>query len=476
MLRGVVIAVPALLAGCLEIPPAATSVDAAAHDAAALPDAAACLDLDEDLWFAGSVGGCLDGRALDCDDGDAARHPGAREVAGEDMGCRGAVWDGVGAMPGIVAGVAGGDLEVTVGALRLELDDSVGHALASVQLGDSGELLYRGGVEERYAGVEAWQRFFSHRPGDGDARTVLVESPAVLRVQVAWADGASLTGTTTWTIHGGSGRVYRREVLDLETVQTISNVTAYQALDGAALGWIDWQSNPGAAEQVAFGAPDFSANALGETSWMCGFRAGALGFEVGMLSRPDASSTSVRSTRLTTQRDVDDVDVIAMQYDWSVSAQPSASASYAGNFQMIVMPTVGAPCGQVEAADQAWEAPPQVSVVARSGTVLAAVTEEDGDGDGYAEAGGYYTLDAGASPLQIALAPAGSVAGPVLFRISGLPAGEPYVESVEGEEVTRMLHGRDYLMSAEVPGGGDRWLLSLIAPGRGLWVTSPPPL
>lgn len=467
MLRAGGLVAAAGLAGCLSTPDEAPS-DAADHDAAWV-----CADGDGDHWPAGRGGACETAEHLDCDDDDPAEHPGAYESASPiaDVDCDGVAWDGSGRMSAVVAAGVADDLMVTIGSLELRIDDDAGHSIADLRVTPSDNLLFTGPMNERLIAVEAWQSFFSWEDGgDEDTLDVQVDSRALLRFQVGWADGTDMTGTTTWTMHAG-GRLYRRDEIDLATPPSESNVTAYVALDDSAITHVDFANNPGAPIEVPPFAPsvfDTWANTTPSEQWLCAFHDSAM-HEIGFLADATASVTteSVRITR--SQGASSDTAQLALQYDWNIGGPPAAVGAYSGSFQIVAGPSAGGACATTAQADQAWREPPRL--ILRDGTPGTAPPGEDANDDDFAEGGGYWPVVATSSPFEIELMSGGSVPATITFRIEGLPDGDPVITVEHDLTVTRYVHGRDYLLHQ---GGGFTWLVIRAIPGNVIRIVPPP--
>lgn len=462
MPRRGVIGIAALLPACVSIPPAMEQPD---------PDAASpipCTDEDGDGWYAGEAGMCADAAYLDCADGDPARHPGALELGdgASDRDCDGVTWDGQIEVAELEISEVIDDLQVIVGDVVMQFDAERGHSLASLEILGSGELLYDGPMNERLVGIEAWESFFSYTPGS-DTRSEDLRSPTLLRFQVDWADGTDMNGTTIWTLHAG-GRIYRRDQFILSTSPSQSSISAYLALEGPRFEAVDFASN-GAPIAVTFPTPGvttFYAQPAPAEEWVCAF-AGAGQYQVGLLS--DATlSTTAETERLTIGHGCcDDTRHVSLQYDWYFGGPSPAPGMFSGNFQIVAAPTA-ADCAPTIAADLAWRDPPSLAIT--NGEILPAGPEDD-DGDGFAEGGGYYEIQAsGEAPLEIELVN-GTIAETVTFQIWGLVVFDPViVVEHEGTE-TRMARGRDYMLDRM---GEAIWLVIRAPVGGTIRIVEPP--
>jgi hypothetical protein len=470
MLRAAGIVGIAGLTACLSTPDA-VPLDGAAIDGASLDAALICEDGDGDHWPAGQGGACETAEHLDCNDEDAAEHPGAYESANPvgDVDCDGTAWDGTGRMTEVVSAEAGGSLTVTIGALQLVIDDEQGHSIADLRVTPTDNLLYTGPMQERLIAMEAWQSFFSWEDaGAEDIRAIEVDARPVLRFQVDWNDGTDLEGLTTWTMHAG-GRLYRRDVAQLHQAPSQNNVTSYVALDDSAVTHIDFEN--GTAEPIVFaeGTFEIRANTPG-SRWLCAYHATG-DYEIGFLAQP-TTSEAIDGSRITWSQTSPDPSgttaQAALQYDWT-GAAPPAIGDYTGSFQIVAGPNPGSPCTTVSAADAAWRNAP--SLLLTGGTAGTAPGGEDADGDGFAEGGGYWPVVATTSPFEIELEDAGSVPATITFRIEGLPDGEPVLTVDHDEVVTRYIHGRDYLLHRE---GTFTWLVIRAIPGNVIRIVPPP--
>lgn len=459
MLRPGVIGIAGLLSACVSIPPAAQ------EDASV---GVPCADQDDDGWFAGEDGMCEDALYFDCADGDPESHPGALELddGASDRDCDGVTWDGEVEVAELEISDALLDLQVIVGDVVMRFDAERGHSLASLEILTSGELLYDGPMNERLVGVEAWESFFSYTPG-GDIRTMHARNPAVLRFQVDWSDGTDMNGTTMWTIHAG-GRIYRRDQLILATQPSGNSISAYVALEGPRFDRIDFASNA-TPITVAFPTPGvttFHAQPPPDEEWVCAFHTTG-GYQVGLLSEATASSSAETERATIGHGCCDDTRHVSLQYDWYFGGPTAPTGSFSGNFQIVAVPG-DAECAPTIAAELAWRDPPTLAL-SGGGTILG-TGGEDEDGDGFAEGGGYYAIQAGTSPFEIELIN-GIIWETVTFRVDDLPAGDPVILIEQEGTTTRLARGPDYMLSREGP---STWLVIRALVGDTITIVSPP--
>ncbi len=449
---------PAVLGGCIDIPPAAVT----------------CADRDGDHWLGGAGGACDELTLRDCDDDDAAIHPGAREV--EDAGDRDCFAGVGGAMPPLTLTQDGQDLSITLRDTVMGFEAFEGHAMTTLRIAGGPQLLHDTVSNERYVGVEAWPSFFSWGAGGAAGRTVPVQTDTVVQMVVTWsvADvtppgaGVGMQGTTRWTFHA-DGRVFRREEATVVSTDSISNVTTYIALGGDAATSIDWAGSGGAvAVTYPQGTLDIHATGAAETAWLCA-ASPAANREIGMMTLPTVSTAPGRPRITGSMADGTAASrLLSLQYDWKAGASESAAGSYAANIQQVAGGIEGDPCEATANAALAWASPPTLTVTNGSNPPLT--TGEDNNGDGFAEGAGYYPIVATGTPLEIAISATGVVGRAVSFRIAGLPPGDPVVELLRGEEPQRLGNGRDYLLADD---GEARWLVVEAIAGDTLRLTSP---
>jgi hypothetical protein len=203
--------VVALLAGCIDVPPAAPTCDPGE-------------DNDGDGWPCSGV-------LADCDDGNALVSPGKDDVPGEDRDC-----DGMLGNPGEVPriGLSDGVPSVRTGDLTIDMSQEVFSQLYDFEqipmLSDS--------AEERGVGLAVYPETSRGRPGHDVGGSIRDSSPVAVRlIEETTADVggiATLTGVTYWWIYP-RGRVVRHDAVTLSAALPAGSerfVSSYVSLNG----------------------------------------------------------------------------------------------------------------------------------------------------------------------------------------------------------------------------------------------------
>ncbi len=423
-------------AGCLSTPPPAQYDAAPQADADVSVDAADCPVDDDGDGYLHAACAATDPLPSDCDDGLAAVHPGAFDSCddGVDQDCLGGDLPCGAALPINATTAADDKLTIAAGGLELVIDDVTQAPLELHAGGDN--LLYTGNdINERLAGVEMFDEYYSWRPLTA-SRTVEADGRALTRVRIDWSADQSgdpgtvgLEGTSVYTMHP-DGRVVRDESFAVREERLGVWLTGYYALDPLQFTHIDWTDNP----DDPFPLATFSGMnqmARTESEYICTYDA-ASGLRLGWAWRP-VSPPGGAGPRAT-ENAPGGWSSLALQYDWNYGGNPPDESSYNGSFLLLVDGIgTGERCDAAPAPVAAFLAPPAL------------------DGAAYDAGGGYYVVDAaGGSSVQ--LTAAAGTSAPLSLRVDAIGTAHDPVIDVDG---TRLEHGRDYLYQADATGG---WL------------------
>jgi hypothetical protein len=436
-MRGAIVG--AALFGCVGVPPAADPL-ADAQDP--------CADADGDGYLAAACELVAAGEA-DCGEGDAARHPGALELCGDqiDQDCSGVDLACADALIGNVSSFETDSITVTNGVLETSWLASEGFALARLATAASPatNLLYTGPMEERLAATHMFADFFSWETAVTPVPIALADGLAVTRLSVSWVanDGATngMAGTAIYTIYP-DGRVHRDEDLEVLISPVSNHLTVHVSLEPSLFTHADWTVDGSGPYDVSSFDPqvqpfdfffnDQSGNRLGSS---CAYHEGvgrAVGF--GWKVPPSPVPQGPRSSQV--EAGANPVNhALALQYDWH-RAEAYAAGDYRGEFVVMIGEVATPPCLALDRA------------IAATHTPLALVTlggEGDDDEDGYNEGGGFWqvAIDSGATTAVLVFSTLGStreLAPAAALRLTGVAAIDPIIE-LDGE---RLVRGGDY--------------------------------
>ncbi len=495
-------AVPAVCAAaCLSTPPA--------DQPDASPDAAMCVDADDDGWRSSCPGDTYQ----DCDDGNPAIHPGAREVTSadaiEDRDCTGS-----GLLPGtglvdLTAGPLGGGggsgqagARIATGFGRYDLDPRAGHQLTSVVVqlagSSSAELLYDGPIMERNSGVHVWDDFLAVLPDDSRLDEV-ASGPAIYQALVTYRDGGTmsapaLAGTSLYTITM-DGRIHRTDRLTLAAQPPYAGgadypgITSFVALAAsAAIGGATTFTNVVAREAnltltsallpiSGGGGPQLGGGDPSTWRWSCAYGDSV---EVGFTRVVPDNGQPIRAMRVYSSPGAS-LRQVALQYDWQQGTGNPVElvlASQRGHF--LITPSarsIPVECSRAEAKSNAFTTPVDVVFgTPATGQLVTVVDDQDDDenDDGFIEAGGYWAVRA-LTPAGITLGfvQPGGTALPTYstFRIGNLPANRDPVLLIDG---VRASQGERYRLQPD--GTAGIWLVIMVPllSGQTVELVSPP--
>ena len=459
MLKALLLALPVSLLGtsCVSIPAASQDDASTSPDDAGVPDAVApgCEDLDGDGY---RPRGCTERVPEDCEEGNAAIHPGAfddcQTVADED--CNGGPSNCETIVQPLELSIDDTLTSITSVSGVTTFDSSQGFAIASIFSNSvvGGNLLHAGTNQERLIGTHMHQAVYSYEAQSPNV-ALLAGGRAVYRYSIDWqrvdtGNGANqITGTTTYTFFP-DGRMHRSELLAPTGVAL--PFTTYIALDP---GSFTDRLNPSdlnvsiplaaAKDVTSVLNPNIGSASSASVGRGCAYHNTtglALSYAWNAYQRQDGLRIRMPQSKFPDEAG----HQFAMVLDWRFQS-PIPEETYRGAFLLQIgqVANTGPQCGNFDADIAAFRNPPVVD-----SNSLVTTAEGDSNEDGYVEDGGFYVVDAaGGTSMLVSFNTVGAaISNSHALHVLNTPnAFDPVL--FLGDSEIALLHGVDYLLQHE---------------------------